>query len=384
MKKICILSYWDSLVNYGQILQGAALQKVLKDIGTSPITIRYNFDFNSQNTQEDIRKKIHRVFTDDTSLYKHFYRYISNKLSTKKIRNSNGRKFEDFKKKYLNLSSLKYNTIDDFINNYIDAYCYIVGSDQVWHEYGTLERKEILLLKFVKPNTKKIAYAASFGRNEIKDKVERDIFKLLLPQFNRITVRESSGVKLCKELGIRHVSVMPDPTILLSKQEWELFLNIQRNRNENKTVFVYMLSQHNKTLLKYINFFKKKGYTIQYVSSDKYVDTLENTNPTIEEWVSDIANADIVITNSFHGAVFSLIFNKPAICLARNKNIEGGGNSRINDLYKLLGITKYFTIKYNKDIAINILENNIDWNYINTYLANKKALGISFLTQNLK
>ena len=202
----------------------------------------------------------------------------------------------------------------------------IVGSDQVWRADYAMQFGYNYFLDFVPNNVKKIAYAASFGLSEWKYSPEQtEKIRRCLKSFNAISVREEEAVSLCKEnLGV-DVIQMPDPTMLLSASDYGKLAS-KRLLDENY-VFIYWLGEK-KHVEKNIADYESKGYRVKYVGLRQ-----QEVLPSVEDWLSYIKNADIVLTDSFHGCVFSLLFGKELHVFAN----DSGGNGRIKSLFRLVG-----------------------------------------------
>ena len=183
-----------------------------------------------------------------------------------------------------------------------------------------------------------MAYAASWGKKELSEDFVTEISPLLT-RFNYISVREKSGIEICKQCGIGNVTVRCDPTLLLSAEQYRLLYQTEATENHiKKYVFVYRLSNPcdfpMKSLLEWA---QKRQLEVVYVTANGLYDSYEKTYPTITLWLSLIDHAEYVITNSFHCCVFSLIFKKKFGVVPLNKTWSGM-NSRIETLSELFGI----------------------------------------------
>lgn len=237
----------------------------------------------------------------------------------------------------------------------------VVGSDQVWREDFAMKYGYNYFLDFVPPNVVKLSYAASFGLSEwLYNASQTSRIKDLLAKFHCVSVRELDGVKLCEDyLGLTP-SLLIDPTLLLDKEDYEKISS--RRLVDDKYVFVYWLSDKcgiADTILKY----QEAGY--------KIVDIQLRTNsvlPSIEEWLSYIQFAEFVITDSFHGCVFSLIFNKNFFVHSN----DSGGNGRLRSLLTLL------------DISNNSNLIQPDYNKFDTILAELRSHSYEFFNNALR
>lgn len=377
-KRVGITTYWDTPVNYGQVLQGYALMSVLKKLGYEPFIVRYTMQevYVNKSIFQRIRDFI-RYGMNFSKFFKRFYAVREGQVN---------RHFDEFKHKYMCFSNRIYPSFDSLQKNYQEAEVYITGSDQVWGEWGTANKKKTFLLDFLPPTVTRVAYAASFGRN-ILGKDEEIIFKEALNKFQAISVREKSGVDLCKQLGgDLDVKWVVDPTLLLTKQDWihELHLEVDKKVSHNKRALVYLMQNEYTTVIGHsiINLLKKEGYQVRYVSSAYYVDPKSNFSPTIEQWLSAILSADIVVTSSFHGTLFALNFNTPFIALG-NKDGRSGQNSRLFSLLEETGLTERIICSFDRDKISYLLRTKIDWYGVNTLILEKRLYSLDFLGKAL-
>ena len=318
--------------NYGGILQCYALNTYLRKLGHDTVVIR-------------------RVPNKQFFL-KRWLKYILRIIGVSRFR------IKQTDNKSINLSR--------FVNSYIDyttpvdsehkmkSICrkynldaVIVGSDQVWREDFAMNYGYNYFLDFVPKNIVKLSYAASFGLSEWHYKsAQTSRIKGLLSEFSGVSVRELDAVKLCKNYLMLTPSLMIDPTLLLDKVDYE---KISSSRLvDDKYVFVYWLGDKS-PIADLISTYQKSGYKIV----DIHLRSTSNL-PSIEDWLSYIRFADFVITDSFHGCVFSLIFNKNFFIHPNNS----GGNGRLTTLFTLLDIKDSNNlIQPDNDKITNILMN---------------------------
>ena len=181
----------------------------------------------------------------------------------------------------------------------------IVGSDQVWRPRYNVRTLPDMFLRFAHSfKGRKIAYAASFGVNNWEfSKGQTSLCATLVKQFDAISVRESSGVDLCeKYLGVNAISVL-DPTLLLAKDEYAKLCEEIPICNE-RFLAVYVLDPKKDVEDIIKEEAKKRGLAIKYFSADR------NANLKVEEWLAIFRDASFVVTDSFHGTIFSIIFEK--------------------------------------------------------------------------
>lgn len=391
MKKIGITSYWCSSSNYGQILQGVALQSVLRKLGYCPCTIAYDMDAPEQSDHSKI-DKFRLLLLGEVSIARRIIRKIKYLLSSNKINKRrekcdfSKRGFDEFKNKYLKMSIGQYKTCQEVADSheFEDYYAFITGSDQVWHEASGPKRRKYLLLEFAKENQKRISYAASFGRNKIIPIGERNEYKRGLKRFSSVSVRELSGVKICKSLGVK-ASCELDPTLLLSKDEWFSHCNMEIPARNAKTAFFYTLSANNEIVVRIKELLQSLGYKCIYVCSDEFhEDANANCEATIEKWLQYIALSSIVVTTSYHGTIFSINFNTPVLSIAKNGDIHNGSNQRMFSVMSKLGILDSLIAKYDENAIKKVINQKIDWDSVNNVIAQEREKSTFYLQNALK
>lgn len=375
-KTIGIATMWDTPVNYGQVLQGFGLQTVLKDLGYNSFILKYTGKESA--IQDTLWVKIKRVLTGKRSLSDYLKRFTS------KVQEDSGRHFDEFRAKYMAYSDIEYNYYSDYVNRYQKADAYIAGCDMIWCEYGSLSKKHIFLLDFLPDNIKRISYAASFGRTEIKDSAERKVFENALPKFIAVSCREQSGKDLCIKLGRKDAEWVVDPTFLLCKKRWEEIFNLKKKKRNHKVLLAYFLTndKENKKLYRMMDIFRNLGYEIKYVSSTRFLDKNSNFNPTIEEWLEEMYTADMVLTSSYHGAIIALNFNTPVISVVKG-NPQEGGNVRMYSIFKRIGL-EHRMISFDNYQAIEKLEKeSINWDKVNSLMDTDRLHSQKFLENAL-
>ena len=248
----------------------------------------------------------------------------------------------------------------------------MVNSDQTWRRFDK-HFYDYGFLKFAENwNIPKFVYGASIGFDYWGlTKKDENVAKLLLKNFTGFSVREKGSIQLIKKhLGIEPLFVL-DPTLLINKEYYlKLIENYKSNINKNENyIFSYLIIKENNT----INFIKKACEKLKYKC---YQVEMEDKN-SIEKFIYGISNSKAVITNSFHGTVFSIIFNKPFISFIFK-------NSPKERLYTLKSIFNFEDriIEYNEDPDINLLKTPLNIN--KTFMELMKNKSINFLKNNLK
>ena len=359
--KICILTQ-PLGANYGGILQAYALQMVLRDMGHDVTTLR--FHPSTPWVPTGIRKYALTL-----------RRFVSKYLKgNKNIVCCNPDKQTKF----------AYRELDRFIDEHMqcrgahaplshqlasDYDAFIVGSDQVWRPAYSPCLPNFYLDFLGGTSTKRIAYAASFG----VDNWETDE-STTIQLFDAISVRESSAVGLCQTyLGVK-AALMPDPTILLQATDYYDLCGAQLTP-EDDYIAVYMLDIGEREQLLVDQISAQTGLPIKTIGR---LDWTRNTD-SVESWLSGIAGARFVVTNSFHGTVFSLLFEKDFLSI---KNSQRGA-SRFSSLLNSVGLLDRLL-----DISASIVDVSllpeINYQVVKDKLNSMRQQGRSFLQDNLQ
>ena len=255
----------------------------------------------------------------------------------------------------------------------------VVGSDQVWTPMS-LPNKFFNLL-FVDDRVRKVAYASSFGVSEIPS-FQRKATGAYLNRFYKIGVREQRGKEIVEELSHQKATVVVDPTMLLSRKEWEVEItNISLNENE-PYIFCYFLGTNQEARRAANELKQKTGYKIVTIRHmDEYVPEDENFgdeapyNVNPNDFVKYISEAAYVCTDSFHCTVFSILFHRQFMTFYRfAEGSKTERNSRINSLFGLFGLQERLY-----QMNIDRITNLIDYNAVDEKLAALRKDSIAFL-----
>lgn len=366
--KICILTQPLS-ENYGGLLQAFALQKSLASMGHEVVTLRF--------------KPLYAQHSSKAGLYwKTFRRFLSKLKGNKEILFCNPERQWQYYRRINEASEafirdhihtldaatpLKYKKLPPF-----DAY--IVGSDQVWRPRFSPYLPDFYL-GFVKDNRPlKIAYAASFGVDvwEASQK-ETERLRRLAQRFDRISVRESSGIALCRgHLGVE-TSLMPDPTMLLTPDQ---YLGLYPERPvtipDQPYIATYLIDASERESILVNSYAEKHNLPVITLGDLNWKTGLR----PMAHWIHGIANASCVITDSFHGTVFSLLFQKDFITF----NNSWRGSPRFTTLLETFGQTDRLVQEENLD-EIEIPP--LDKDSIASIISQKRQEGLIFLSEAL-
>ena len=355
--KIGIMTFWWSEDNYGQQLQCYALQKYLRDAGHDVYLIRYSYEIDLKTP---LWKKILKAF-NPIELYDYLFKKIQ-KSKDKKEKQYNPREFSKFRSKYINQSEKEYCSYTELKHNPPEADVYIVGSDQVWNVGPKKCANRAYLLDFGSSAIKRIAYAASFGKGYI-DRTSIDLYSSLLKKFDYISVREKSGIDICKRCGIENVEWVPDPTMLIDIDIYRSLYKNEKIRMPNKPycLLYYLGVDCGFSIQSVYDWSDRMNLEVVYVTGNMQHDKFEKHYATITEWIYLVEHAEYVITNSYHCSVFSLLFNKN-FGVAPLKGKYAGLNNRLETLFKQFGIEQRFIVD---DIGCILLKKHIQWDKVN-------------------
>lgn len=351
-------------INYGALLQAYALKTVIEMQGGNATIIDYRNDLiESQyvlkrfKEEKGLKGKLHFLLTHNRD---------------KNISQS----FERFRRDYLGIDGLHILNAENINRCNADYDAFICGSDQVWNPKAH-DFDQNYYLKFVFDKSKKNSYAASFG--EITDEKYYSELKPLLEDFEICSVREKDGCGIISRISkSKKTRVDIDPVFLLEKTDWQKLFCIKGNtKKKYALLYLFLTSDSVKQLVRQLY---KNGYEIIYIGKplknpfDIPIKMLGNVDPV--RFVDLFFNASFVVTNSFHGTAFSILFNIPfALELNTNK-------SRLENITELTGLQNRI-ISQDTDFE-RFLEQDIDWNYANREIKSAREDSIAYIRGMLK
>lgn len=384
-KKVGIVSCYFKH-NYGSMLQAYATQQVLDNMGIENETINIDENVDFANG----KKKYYMTQITNFTFIKSKLGMIKLKFD-KKLKKDLGnnisvrdKKYKEFEQKFR--LTAPYKTYAELTEKCKDYSSVLVGSDQLWLPVNVVA--DYYTLNWVPDDVNKISLATSFGVSTVPDKY-KESYKKFLNRIDNLSVRESAGVKLVSELSDKEATLVCDPTLLLTKQEW---MEIQQEERiiKDKYILCYFLG-NNIEHRKFAERLKEKtGYKIVSLNhADEYVkysdifadETPYDIGPA--EWINLIRNAEYVCTDSFHGTVFSLINNTKFFTFERysNKNSKVSTNSRIYSLLEIVNLKE--RILSGTENVEDVLKYNIDFDKVNTKLADFRNESKAFLEKAL-
>lgn len=371
---ILTLPLWN---NYGGILQAYALrlavekldhQAIFIDVKRDPLSIK---QYGLKQAKRLVNSKIF------SAMNKPYYPNINEMKAISSVT-------RNFVEKNIKPSSghIPFSSLPKFSKD-LDAI--IVGSDQVWRpEY--CPDLELYFLGFASTDLKKISYAASLGTDDWRFNAEETTrCGSLLRQFQAVSVREESAISLIRQNMDVEAVQLCDPTLLLNAQDYLTVAGIEQSTapSGGRGVFCYVLDPKESRMQGLSKIGLKLNYELFYIMPkifDKNYSksSVEYTFPAVAQWIQAFQDSDFVITDSFHGCVFSIIFNKPFIAIA---NINRG-RTRFESLLKLFDLEERLFDSI-ADIDSETLNKSIDWKEVNKKREAEKNKGFDFLAESL-
>lgn len=353
MKNIGILTFhYPENKNFGAILQSYAMVMLLKKLNYSVKLIDYKFKEYS------------------------FIDKLKNRIT--------GSNFFQFKKDFLYCTEAVPEEKLKELNKNFDAF--VVGSDQVWRMKWLQNKVRHYFFDFVEDKKLKISYAASFGVDfwEGNESLTNEV-KELMKRFDSISVREESGIKICKEIfNVDGAVNVLDPTLMLNREDYEIIINKTSNLKsitKDKYIASMILDE-----TKYI------AEEIKYIGNilNLKVEQIKGKNKNIlgkkvvfynkvGKWLNYIKNANLIITDSFHCVVFSIIFNKEFIVLANPER----GIARLENILKKIGLENRLFIDIKTLKNSKVLEEKINYSIVENKLKKYREKSLNFLTNAL-
>ena len=356
MKKLGILTFhYPENKNYGAILQSYAVLKLYEKIGLEA----YLLD------------------------YRPYSKTLKNILKDIFLNSFEAKGFKEYVKKYFKIYKIDFENKKE-LNNTFNIFS--VGSDQVWRERNLKEKILTYFFDFVDDNKKKIAYAASFGVDywEGDEKLTEEV-KPLIKRFDYISVREESGIGICKNtFGVDNVVCVLDPTLMIDREDYQIILDDWQDKSHLKKKYIaYMLLDDteqlrngSKKIANYlgaeINYIKGKSFNIL----GKTI-TLYNK---VSQWLTYLKDAELVITDSFHCTVFSIIFHKKFVVVANPTR----GIARLETLLEKVGLENRFFTNIDNVLESEILDKDIDYREVDKKLEVHRKYSMNFLKRALE
>lgn len=358
--RVGIITFHSSL-NYGAVLQAYALSECLKSLGHEAFFIDYQPDYRTKQFQWS-------------------WAYCG--LNPVNIIYPLLRKrFGAFTSEYLSVTSRQYRTIEELVADPPEADAYICGSDQIWNP----DRSHLdpaYFLTFAPKGIRRIAYAASFGKKEMKQ-TECHRIAPYLKDFDYLSVREASAVRIVNDACGKQAEHVLDPTLLIDNYDSVETHSPVKNR------YVLVVNLQNNSLLR---------RTADFVGRELQLPKVVVNNCSRKVWqlpgkrvfpgpggyLALFRNADYIVTNSFHGTAFSLVFDKPFIITPLSGN-KSERNIRITGLLESTELSDYFLEMFSQSRIRKIMASvlDLDWALVRKRLHKLRQDSLRFLRESL-
>ena len=362
--------------NYGGLLQALALSKMIEKLGHEPYIInrRSGHSNNIRKFLSNIKRKItgskryvptpseRAVISKHTLAFrnKYFPNLTQEILTNKKLQELNKQNFNAF----------------------------VVGSDQCWRpRYSPNIFNYFLDFAKDQPNIKRVAYAASFGTAEWEFMPEQtEVCKELVQKFDAVSVREDSAVDLCVEHLDANATHVLDPTMLWDKSFYNKLVDSGKVDSNGGNLKAYVLDKNEEksNAIKYLE--ETLGLKAFEVMPSKRLNIEKPDNnlldyqyPSPLQWLKGYQDAKFVIADSFHGIVFSILYNIPFLAIGNEKR----GLTRFTSLLKMFQLEDRLIVNLSKENINHVLKKDIDWSSVNNILDVKRKESIDFLKNNL-
>ncbi|MDR2971810.1 MAG: Coenzyme F420 hydrogenase/dehydrogenase, beta subunit C-terminal domain [Bacteroidales bacterium] len=369
--KIGVLNMQYSNHNYGAVLVAAALEYVLKQQG-------YNSEHINFIMHRTIIKKI-KILRAICGIRKYEVHEDDSKRGI----------FERFRKKWLTRTQKKIYHSEQLFHEISDYDAIIVGSDQVWRTSFLGKHIGTFFLDFAKNNTKKISYAASFGLDnwELDRNDDRTLMaKTLLKQFKAISVREDSGVEICKNVFDVNAECVLDPVLLAGRTFFDKIIKKGRKRYKMKEDYIVRYKLNDIQKAQFLNSCDIIADSLALPVKDIYHKTIrfnkfsKKVYPKVSRLLFDVQNSSFVITDSFHIMCLAILFNKQFVVW----NVEVSGLARLQSLLKKLDLlNRIIDDTSNPETLRKTFSSKIDFAKINDTLEKMRQTSLLFLIRAL-
>ena len=373
MKTIGIITY-HHYYNFGTMLQALALQEKVEQLGYRAELIDFKQD-NSLSRYEMIKLRIKRMPVYIKERKK--YRVLAD--SREKIKEKN-ELFEQFYKTYLHVGKKKYTTTQQLMENPPVYDGYVVGSDQTWNPF-VANSPEAFFLPFVENKSKKGSYGPSLAVKSLSDEKEKE-YRKKLSSFSFLSCREQDGAQLLSRITQKEVKCVLDPTLLLSAEEWEKYCEYEIPKEPY--ILVYFLgekSEHRRAVEKIQKLTNWKIISLPAAYIEMENKDYEKVWGGPKEFLSLIRGAALICTDSFHGTMFSINFQRNFFSFCKSSDSEESSeNSRLYSALNIFGLSN--RIIHNMD-NLTAEDISIDYKNVIPILEEQRIYSIEYLENML-
>ena len=371
--KIGILTYHFA-DNFGAVFQAYALQQLLSSLGYESEFIDYQPAHVQKGGSFVLPISKNRIKANVVTAYQ--------KLTTLRQMlfddGSRQKKFLDFRRQHLTVGSRRFATLEELQNSEHGYDHLICGSDQIWNSSIQYGIDPAYFLNFGNPQTNRISFAPSFGNGTVDTQHQKQVAGLL-SSIDHLSVRETSGVELVKRLAGREAICVPDPTLMIDD-----FSAIVTDHEQRDYIMSYVLRSAD-TVTDVQRLVADTLNLPMLVPKDRYLKKQNlgtSIDPTPGQWLGYIRDANFVVTNSFHGTAFSVIFQKPFISVGITGR-KSGVNDRAKSFLTRLGLQDRFIERFDPDVIRERIKTDIDWSSVSDRTHQWRQETINFLQTSL-
>ena len=373
MKTIGIITY-HHYYNYGTMLQALALQEKVEQLGYQAELIDFKQD-NSLSRYEMLKLRIKRM----PEYIKERKKYRALADSREKIKEKN-ELFEQFYKTYLHVGKKKYTTTQQLMENPPVYDGYVVGSDQTWNPF-VANSPEAFFLPFVENKSKKGSYGPSLAVKSLSDEKEKE-YRKKLSNFSFLSCREQDGAQLLSRITQKEVKCVLDPTLLLSAKEWGKYCEFEIPKEPY--ILVYFLgekSEHRRAVEKIQKLTNWKIISLPAAYLEMENNDYKKVWGGPKEFLSLIRGAALICTDSFHGTMFSINFQRNFFSFCKSSDSEESSeNSRLYSALNIFGLSN--RIIHNMD-NLTAEDISIDYKNVIPILEEQRRDSIEYLENML-
>jgi hypothetical protein len=367
IKKAAIITILDNQ-NIGTYLQAYALCNLLAKEGLKPEMINY------QRKSRSMTNIAMHIFKNKKS----FIHGLISVLYRIPIFFIVKRKCRSFLKSRVSFTK-RYRSFNELKSDPPIADVYITGSDQVWNSIHNRGVDLSFFLQFVDSSVPKFSYASSIGMDRFPEKERGEVFSSLC-EYDLISIREISAKHILEDIGIKNVTVVLDPTLLLSRKNWKLVADEDNFVKTEPYLLIYSVESERKDVIKDIAFkiAKEKGLKVYSITSDWFREGFGGDKSFYlagpKRFVNLFMNADFAVVSSFHGTAFSVNFNIPFLSVTPSRF-----NSRVHSLLSMLNLeSKIIREPIN---ALKEAQREIDFKEVNKKLEEQRFVSLEFINK---
>lgn len=364
--------------NYGGILQAYALQRVLQGMGHEVVVIDEEKQFRfslKRRIEMYVKGKLKRLLLGkDAIIYSPEYYKLLWEARTKYT--------GQFVAEHIARRGVS--NISEITEGEFDAF--VVGSDQIWRErYAKLfPGVRNAFLQFTEGwNVRRISYAASFGTDKWEyNKSDTVTCSVMVQRFDAVSVREASGVELCRDKLSVEATHVVDPTLLLDSTDYIKLIKTDTSRSQGD-LMCYLLDQStdsSKIVSSIAEAKALKPFSTNTQTENQQLSLEERIQPPVEEWLQGFRDAEFVVTDSFHACIFSILFAKPFVVIGNKSR----GMARFESLLQVFGLTDRLVCSHEDYLSRReTLLRPIDYEQVSRILDEKRSEALEFLGEAL-